>query len=361
MDKLHAARTVTVLTHLADRGLTQALITEPLSIKYLTGYYTEPFERFFALLVSTRGTTLFVNKLFPDATGAADVVVSFTDTDDPVPLVAAACDCATPLGVDKALEARWLLPLMQAWAAPAFELGSFAVDGARSVKDATEQELMREASRLNDEAMSWLADQVHPGVSEQVIAEGLLGEYRRLGSEGYSFAPIVSFGANGADPHHEPDETVFEQGQMVLFDVGCLWQGYCSDMTRTFFTAQPTAHQLEVYDTVRRANEAAAAIVRPGVEFAEIDRTARSIIEDAGYGPYFTHRLGHQIGLDVHEPGDVSQAHHEPVQPGQIFSIEPGIYLPDGTGVRIEDLCLVTEDGREILNHYPHDVQVLEV
>lgn len=361
MDAMHEARVAKVLTLLEERGLAQALICEPLSIKYLTGYYTEPFERFFALHLSARGTTLFANRLFPDATGAADRVVTFGDTDDPVALVAAACEPGSALGVDKELSARWLLPLMQTGAATAYELGSFAVDEARSVKDDEEQALMREASRLNDEAMGWLAAQPRVGVSELAIAEGLLKEYRRLGSEGYSFAPIVSFGAHAADPHHEPDATVLAPGQMVLFDVGCLWQGYCSDMTRTFFTAKPTAHELEVYDTVRRANEAAAAFVRPGVEFAEIDQVARGIIEDAGYGPYFTHRLGHQIGLSVHEPGDVSGAHHEPVRPGQIFSIEPGIYLPDGVGVRIEDLCLVTEDGCEILNHYPHDMQVLEL
>lgn len=360
MNTVFAARVNEVLARLESRGLTQALITEPLSIKYLTGYYTEPYERFLALLVSSRGTTLFANRLFPDATGHADAVVGFSDTDDPVALVAAATDPAERIGIDKELSARWLLPLMDARAAAGFELGSFAVDEARSAKDATECDLMREASRLNDKAMAWLAAQVRVGTTEQAIAEGLLGAYRRLGSEGYSFAPIVSFGANAADPHHEPDGTVLAAGDMVLFDVGCLWQGYCSDMTRTFFTARPTARQLEVYDTVRRANEAAAALVRPGVEFAEIDRAARSLIEDAGYGPYFTHRLGHQIGLSVHEPGDVSATHHEPVRPGQIFSIEPGIYLPGEIGVRIEDLCLVTEDGCEILNHYPHDVQVLD-
>lgn len=350
-----------VLANLSAMGLDQALICDPMSIKYLTGYYTFPHERFFALHVSREATTLFCNKLFPDATGHADHLVTFTDTDDPLPLVAAACDAGVALGVDKALPARWLLPLMDMGAAAGFKVASDAVDATRSVKDAAEQQLMREASALNDEAMAWLAAQVREGVTEQRIAEDLLGEYRSLGSEGYSFDPIVSFGATASDPHHEPDGTVFHRGDMVLFDVGCLWKGYCSDMTRTFFTAKPTAHQLEVYDAVRRANEAAAAFVRPGVEFAQIDRTARAIIEDAGYGPYFTHRLGHQIGMEVHEPGDVSSSHHKPVQPGQIFSIEPGIYLPGDIGVRIEDLCIVTEDGCEIINHYPHDVCVLDV
>lgn len=348
-----------VMANLERLGLSQALICDPISIKYLTGYHTEPFERFFALYVSKWGHALFVNQLFPDASGTTERVVGFSDADDPVPLVAAVTRHDLPLGIDKALSARWLLPLMEAGAGSAFRLASEAVDRARSIKDAGELALMREASRINDRAMGWLAQQVAIGVTERGMAEGLLGEYRRLGSEGFSFPPIVSFGAAAADPHHEPDDSALVPGQMVLFDVGCVWQGYCSDMTRTFFTAKPTARQLEVYDAVRRANEAAAAAVRPGVEFAEIDLTARRVIEDAGYGPYFTHRLGHQIGMSVHEPGDVSSSHHEPVSPGQVFSIEPGIYLPDDVGVRIEDLCVVTEDGCEVINRYPHDVCVL--
>lgn len=355
-----------VLQNLESQGLEQVLVCDPMSIWYLTGYYTEPYERFLGLLVARDAerrprTVMFCNRLFPDATGAAQKLVTFDDTEDPVPLVAAELDGAAPLGVDKKLVANWLLPLMDARAASGFRLGSWAVDAARSVKDAREQELMRQASLTNDRAMNWLAAQVREGVTEHQIASGLLGEYRRLGAQGHSFSPIVSFGANAADPHHEPDDTVFHKGDMVLFDVGCKQDAYCSDMTRTFFTAEPTARQLEVYETVRRANEAAEAIVRPGVTFAQIDLTARHIIEDAGFGPYFTHRLGHQIGLEDHEPGDVSSTHDEPVRAGQCFSIEPGIYIPGEVGVRIEDLVIVTEDGCEVLNHYSHEATVLEV
>ncbi len=361
---MNEARAAQVMTNLHEMGLSQALFTDPLGIWYLTGYYTQPYERFFALYLSMRDgritSTLFCNVLFPSAEGMADELVLFDDTCDPVPLVAAACNAQEPLGVDKILAARWLVPLMDAHACDGVRVASSALDDARSIKDAREQQLMREASLMNDQGMAWLAHQVHEGTSEQTIAEGLLGAYRELGADDFSFSPIVSFGANAADPHHEPDGTVLKRGDMVLFDVGCKHDWYCSDMTRTFFTAKPTAHQLEVYDTVRRANEAAEAKIRPGVHFSELDLTARKVIEDAGYGKYFTHRLGHQIGLQEHEPGDVSSSHHEPVRAGQIFSIEPGIYIPGDIGVRIEDLALVVEGGVEILNHYTHEPVVLE-
>ncbi len=353
-----------VRANLRALGLSQMLLVDPLSIWWLCGYYTEPYERFLGLYVScdeAREPVMFCNRLFPEVGDACSDVRVFDDTEDPMPLVAEVCDHAAPLGVDKELAARWLVPLMEAGAAAGFRLASGAVDDARSIKDAREQELMRAASATNDLAMEWLVAQLRPGVTEAQIADGLLGEYRRLGASDHSFSPIVSFGDHGADPHHEPDNTPFELGDVVLFDVGCKQDWYCSDMTRTFFTAEPDEHQRRVYDTVRRANEAAEAIVRPGVEFAEIDLTARRIIEDAGWGPYFTHRLGHQIGLVDHEPGDVSSTHHEGVRPGQCFSIEPGIYLPGDIGVRVEDLLIVTEDGCEILNHYPKDLTVLRL
>lgn len=362
---MHKERIEQTVANLSKQELSQALICDPLSVWYLTGYYVEPLERFFALLIAQRNghvvTTLFCNTLFPSASGFSDKLVTFDDTQDPLSLVASACNASLPLGVDNCLTARWLVPLMESGACTSVRLASASVDAARSVKDQHERELMRTASILNDKGMDWLASQVHEGVTELSIAERLPRAYRELGASGNSFEPIVSFAANAADPHHEPDQTAFKKGDMVLFDVGCKYQRYCADMTRTFFTAPPTSHQLEVYNTVRRANKEAKRIVAPGVRFCDIDRAARKVIEDAGYGPYFTHRLGHQIGLSVHEPGDVSASHANEVQPGQIFSIEPGIYLPNDIGVRIEDLVLVTPDGCEVLNHYSREPIVLDV
>ena len=200
---------------------------------------------------------------------------------------------------------------------------------------------------VNEEAKHY----VKAGMTEREVASFIDSQYRAHGCEGPSFTTIVSFGANAADPHHEPDDTVLKPGDCVLFDMGCIKDRYCSDMTRTWFCGQPTEKQAAVHDLVRRANEAAEALIKPGVRLCDLDAAARSLITAAGYGEYFNHRLGHFIGQTDHEKGDVSSANTAVAKPGMIFSIEPGIYLPGEFGVRIEDLVLVTETGCEVLNH----------
>uniref|UniRef100_UPI00402A531A M24 family metallopeptidase n=1 Tax=Gemmiger formicilis TaxID=745368 RepID=UPI00402A531A len=138
---------------------------------------------------------------------------------------------------------------------------------------------------------------------------------------------------------------------VVLFDIGGRHRNYCSDMTRTFFWGEPDEETARIYDIVRRANEAAEALIKPGVKLCDLDAAARDLITEAGYGEYFNHRLGHFIGQTDHEKGDVSSANRTEVRPGMIFSIEPGVYLPGEFGVRVEDLVLVTETGCEVLNH----------
>jgi hypothetical protein len=250
---------------------------------------------------------------------------------------------------------------MEAKIAAEFKLGSYAVDHTRAIKDAREQELMRAASHINDLAMAEFKKLIHKGVTELEVASQMLGIYQRLGASGYSFEPIVAFGKNAADPHHMPDDTVLQEGDTVLFDVGCVVNGYCSDMTRTFFYKKyPTAEQVEIYNLVRKANENAERYCKPGVRLCDIDAVARKIITEGGFGEDFTHRLGHFIGTETHEYGDVSQAFTDLTVEGNTFSIEPGIYHPSILGCRIEDLVLITKDGCEVLNHYPHEIEVIE-
>lgn len=350
-----------IMTELEKSGVSQMLVVDPMSIYYLTGVYNEPFERFYGLLLRRDGRHFFfLNNLFsiPQEVGAEKVW--YSDTDPVMDMVASFVDHTTPLGVDKDLKARFLLPLMEQHAATAFVNTSLAIDTVRGIKDEEEQEKMRVASHINDLAMAQLKKLVHPGITEKEVAEQLLGIYLSLGADGFSFEPLVAFGANAADPHHGPDDTVLKEGDVVLFDVGCIKDGYCSDMTRSFYFGSVTEEHRRIYETVKAANEAAIARIKPGLPLKELDLTARNLITEAGYGPQFNHRLGHFIGLSEHEFGDVSCVNETPAVPGMIFSIEPGIYLTGDTGVRIEDLVLVTEDGCEVLNHHSKELEILK-
>ena len=339
----------------------QLLVSDPLSIYYLCERMIHPGERFLGLLLRRNAEPiLYINELFRFDEDLGVEKKYFSDIDDVADLVGKETDPHSPLGVDKILPARFLLPFMEKGIASSFVNGSLAVDHTRAVKDQSEIELMRESSRINDAAMEQFKGLIHDGVSEKEVAEKVMDIYRSLGAEGLSFPAIVAFGVNAADPHHMPDDTVVKEGDAVLFDVGCVYHGYCSDMTRTFFYRKgPSAKQEEIYNLVRNACESAEEYVRPGRRLCDIDSIARDIITQGGYGPDFTHRLGHFIGMEDHEYGDVSQGFKDEVCAGNIFSIEPGIYHPSVLGCRIEDLILVTEDGHEVLNHYPRDIEII--
>lgn len=347
---MYEKRIARVLEAMAEMGLKQMIVSDPDSIWYLTGYYVAPFERLFVLYLHQNGQhKFFLNKLFPVPESSFEQVW-FTDTDDYLAILASHMDGGSPIGIDKEWPARFLLPLMEHCPGSRCVLASDCVDNARACKDEAEQELMRESSRINDAVMERVAAFIKEGMTEREVADFIVKEFAAEGCDGVSFEPIVSFGANGADPHHEPDDTVLRAGDGVVVDMGCRKGRYCSDMTRTFFCKSADPKFAEIHDIVREANERAEALVRPGVELWELDKAARDHIAAAGYGAYFTHRLGHFIGQTDHEKGDVSAVSKIVAKPGMIFSIEPGIYLTGQFGVRIEDLVLVTEDGCEILN-----------
>ena len=358
---LNTNRVKRILAALKKEGVSQMLIVDPMSIYYLTGVYNLPFERFYGLYLNANGkNTFFVNKLFnvPGEVGVEKVW--YDDTDNPAEIVAPYIDKALPLGVDKEFKARFLLPLMDMKAASAFINTSLCVDTTRGIKDEDEQAKMRLSSHINDMAMAEFKKLVHAGITEKEIADQMLKIYTDLGADGFSFEPLVAFGANAADPHHSAGETMLKDGDVVLFDVGCIKDGYCSDMTRSFYFGSVSDKHREIYETVRLANESAIAKIKPGVPLCELDLAARNLITDKGYGPNFNHRLGHFIGLSEHEFGDVSSVNTTKAEPGMIFSIEPGIYIAGDTGVRIEDLVLVTESGCEVLNHYDKSLQIID-
>lgn len=348
------------LTELAKDGFHQMVVTDPSTIYYLTGERVAPYERLWALFLTDQGDcTLFANRLFVLSDHPALPVIWHTDVEDPATQIASMVHHASPLGVDKNLKASILLSLMEQNAAISYHNTSYALDAVRGRKSKDEQDKMIEASRINDLAMDQFKKLIHEGVTEKEVASQLENIYLSLGAEGHSFDPIVSFGANAADPHHEPDDTVLKEGDVVLFDVGCIKDGYCSDMTRCFFYKSVTDKQREVYEIVKKANELGEQAMKPGVSFSSADKAARDYISACGYGANFTHRLGHSIGMECHESGDVSSANENLFEPGRCISCEPGIYLTGDFGIRIEDLCLITNDGVHIMNHYSKDLEIL--
>ena len=357
---MYALRVERVRAQLHSAGCGQMLVTDPMSIFYLTGAQLRCGERLLALYISdTCDPKLFVNKLYPLAEAAEAEKIWYRDGEDPTLLIAEAVDRRGVLGVDKKMVSQFLLPLQERGAAAAYQNTSWCVDQVRARKEPAECEKMRAASRLNDLAMEEMKKLVRPGITEREISREIPGIYRSLGADGVSFNPIVSFGKNAADPHHHGDDTVLREGDCVLFDVGCKKDDYCSDMTRTFFWKEVSREQETIYQLVLQANLAAEAAVRVGSRFCDVDFAGRAVIEKGGYGAQFTHRLGHSIGLETHEAGDVSAANGDPLQVGNVFSCEPGIYVEGQMGVRIEDLCLVTQDGAEVLNRYPKALEVL--
>lgn len=217
-------------------------------------------------------------------------------------------------------------------------------------KDDVEIDLLRQAAHGVDRVMARIPTEVvFAGRSEAEVSRQLAALTVEEGHDTAEFG-IVASGPNGASPHHHVGERVIEEGDIVVCDFGGRLGGYYSDSTRTFVVGEPTLDQDEVHDVVLAANEAGRAAVKPGVPCEEVDRVARQVIEDAGYGEYFVHRTGHGIGLEVHEHPYMVRGNDELLEPGMTFSVEPGIYVPDRFGVRIEDIVVCTEDGVESLN-----------
>jgi Xaa-Pro aminopeptidase len=348
---MNQERINSVLKHMQEGGMDQMIISEPCSIWYLTGVDVEPGERLFALYINTTGKkVLFLNDLYTVHQEGCEEIW-FNDTDDSISLIASVINQNKTVGIDKEWTARFLIPLMEKCPNTKFELGSKYVDDTRGIKDDAEIECMIENSLINDEVMKRTKAFIKEGMTEKQVEAFILEQYKELGCQSTSFPPICSFAGNGADPHHMPDDTILKKGDSIVLDIGGRKDRYCSDMTRTYFCKEANEEFKKVHDICREANERAEAYIKPGVRLCDIDAMARDYITEKGYGQYFTHRLGHFIGQTDHEFGDVSSTNMNTVKPGMIFSIEPGIYLPDQMGVRVEDLVLVTEDGCQVLNH----------
>lgn len=248
---------------------------------------------------------------------------------------------------------------------PSFEFipTKHLIEQLRQIKDDKEIEALRKAEHIGDLAFSHIVDFIKSyykqGLTEKDVALEIEYRMRKKGAEGISFNAIVAGGTRSALPHAQPTDQSFKPGDFIVLDFGCIYQGYCSDMTRTMIIGEPTKKQSEIYQTVLHAQLEALKCIKPGVLGKEVDQVARDIITQAGYGTYFGHGLGHSTGLEIHENPRFSPLETTMIQKGMVITVEPGIYVPHLGGVRIEDLVVITEDGMENLTHSTKELIII--
>jgi Xaa-Pro aminopeptidase len=349
----------------AEAGLDGVLVTPGPDLLYFTGYAPIAItERITMLVISaTRDPAMIVPILerpdAEDAPAAAAVMLhDWTDGDDPYEKTAALLDERGRYAVSDSAWAMHVLGLQRTLPDSGYVAMTSALPMLRAVKGPDEIERLVAAGAAADASLEQIVNVRFAGRSEREIAADLAGFLRKHGHSQVDFT-VVGSGPNGANPHHEMGDRVIEEGDMVVLDFGGLKDGYGSDTTRTVHVGEPTDEEREVFEIVRQAQQAGFEAVRPGVACQEIDRAARRVIADAGYGKYFIHRVGHGIGLTTHEPPYMVEGEEHLIEPGMCFSIEPGIYLPGRFGVRIEDIVAATEDGGRRLNTTSHEMYIV--
>ncbi|NGN66137.1 aminopeptidase P family protein [Streptomyces sp. A7024] len=349
----------------ADAGLAGLLITPGPDMVWLCGYQPTAVTERLTLLVLSADTEpqLVVPALErPDAESAPGAgalrMTDWKDGTDPYGAVTWLLAAGGRYGVSDNAWALHLLGLQRTLPGGSYRALTDALPMLRAVKDEHEVARLAAAGAAADATYRDILSVPFDGRKEADIAADLARLLREHGHSQVDFT-VVGSGPNGANPHHEAGERTIRTGDMVVLDFGGLKDGYGSDTTRTVHVGEPTAEAQRIHDIVRTAQQTAFEAVRPGAACQDIDRAARAVIEDAGYGEYFIHRTGHGIGVTTHEPPYMVEGEHQELVPGMCFSIEPGIYLPGRFGVRIEDIVVCTEDGRRRLNNTPHELAVV--
>jgi len=347
----------------ADAGIEALLVTKLVNLRYLTGFTGSA-----GLLLVLADDLVFVTDgryrdQSADQLAAAGVTarIEISNTDQRQFLVAAV-EAAAParLGLE-ADDVTWgqQRSFAETWF-PQVELmpTSALVEGLRLVKDEGEVARIAAAAAVADAALANVRHRLADGLTEQEFGLELDTEIRRLGATGNSFETIVGSGPNGAKPHHRPSARRIEEGDLVVLDFGAMVDGYCSDMTRTVMVGEPSPTQQRMLDVVTEAQQAGVAAVQAGVPTSAIDAACRQVIEEAGWGDAFLHATGHGVGLEIHEAPRVAATADATLAPGLVVTVEPGVYLPDHGGVRVEDTVVVTSGGCRALTLTPKTTAV---
>jgi Xaa-Pro aminopeptidase len=330
-------------------------------LPYLVGYEAMPLERLTMLVVPRDGeATLVVPELErPRVEERPDFVIrAWGELEDPVAIVAALAGPARTAAIGDHTWARFVLALQDALPSTRFVSAGTVTGPLRAVKDPVELAALRDAARAVDDIARALRTRPFGGRSERAVHRELVELMLDAGHERANFA-IVATGDHAASPHHEPTERVIVDGDLVLCDFGGTMRGYCSDITRMYSVGEPTAEVADAYEVLRAAQEAGVAAGRAGMAAEAVDAAARRVIARAGHGPHFVHRTGHGIGVEAHEDPYVVAGNTTELVVGNVYSVEPGIYVPGRFGMRLEDIVALAPDGPERLNRAPRDLAIV--
>ncbi len=361
-------RLETIQQFLTDHKTDAALVTTPDNIFYLSGFSSDPHERLLGVMIFRDAEPFIICPLMevPDvkAAGWAYEAVGYEDTDDAWEFVKEAAgrrmESIQSIALEKShLTVERLERLETLFVGASVSRLDEQLNAMRSRKDAEELELLREAASLADYAIEVACNHIEEGMTELELQTAIELALKKKGVQKMSFDTTVLTGTKTASPHGTPGDRKIVQGDFVLLDLGVVHKGYCSDITRTLAFGEPSDAQKDIYEAVRRANQAAIDLVKPGVKASALDKAARDVIAEAGYGEYFTHRLGHGLGISVHEFPSIHGANDFQLDEGMVFTIEPGIYDSSITGVRIEDDVVVTANGVEVMTKFPKELTII--
>lgn len=357
------SRVSAVQTELQESEADGLVLFPSPNLTYLSGFSEEPMERHLLLFVTAYDTAFLAPELYESQLKEETPIrpiTTWADGQDPTETIETITDDVGfddgHVLVDDRMWAMFTQDLREAISGCTFGLASEIMSDLRVQKDAYELNQLQEAARLSDEAskrVRSLGDDV-VGMTEKEVVNELQKILEKLGSDGFSFDPIVAAGSNGAKPHYRHGNREIQTGDPVVLDFGGIAEGYAGDQTRTVvFDGQPPQDFVAAHDAVRRAVDAGVKAAKPGVEAQEVDKAARKTLAEEGLCDKFIHRTGHGVGLEVHEPPYIVDGNKTTLQPGMVFSVEPGVYFEGKWGLRIEDLVVITDNGAERLNKSP--------
>ena len=352
---------------LKAEGLNAMIVGPSPDLEYLTGLHFHPDERFKALFALSDGKVFYIipELYYEEAReklGSGAKIYVWSDSDGFLSVICQARDdygvSGMTMGVNDGVRAVDLLDIKECLEV-SFVNGTGLLERMRLIKSEEERDFLRKAAGIADRVVCEIVKYIRPGILERDISNRIKELFLESGGQGLAFDSIVASGTNTSRPHYNKDDRRIEEKDIIILDFGCRYNGFCSDISRTIFVGEPTEEQRKIFDIVVKANTKAEEIVKPGVTAEQVDLAARTVIREAGYGHCFLNRTGHGIGMAIHEGPYIKEGNKQVLEPGMTFSVEPGIYIAGRFGMRVEDIVLVTDDGREVLNKATRDIIIV--